>query len=86
MNENLKIIKVKLDNEFITLNISDGRIVSTPLEIYPRLLHATQLQKDNFVISAAGRGIHWEDLDEDLSMEGIINGIPSIEYKKDLIA
>lgn len=66
----------------MVLHFSDGRKVSTPLEWYPRLLNGTAKQRAHWEIIGAGRGIHWPDLDEDLSIEGILHGIPSIEYHK----
>lgn len=81
MVNNVKIIKVEIDSMYITIHLSDKRIVSTPIYLYPRLQNATESQRNKFKLSGAGRGIHWEEIDEDLSMEGIINAIPSNEYK-----
>ena len=53
--------------------------VSTPLAWYPRLLHATLEQRNNFVISGAGFGIHWPDVDEDLSVHGMLAGVAGAE-------
>ncbi|MFH8039018.1 MAG: DUF2442 domain-containing protein [Candidatus Aenigmatarchaeota archaeon] len=55
----------------------DGREVRVPLEFYPRLKNATKRQRANYKIIGEGTGIHWPDLDEDLSIEGILAGIPS---------
>ena len=81
MENDVKIIKVDIDNIYITIHLSDKRIISTPIYLYPRLQNASEAQRNNYKISGAGRGIHWEEMDEDLSMEGIINAIPSPEYK-----
>src|SRR3989442_5076312 len=54
-----KIKAVRIDEDTLTVDLADGRTVSTPLAWYPRLLHATPEQRDNFVISPGGFGIHW---------------------------
>ncbi len=69
-----KIKAVRIDEDTLTVDLADGRTVSTPLAWYPRLLHATPEQRDNFVISAGGFGIHWPDVDEDLSVHGMLAG------------
>jgi len=66
----------------MTLVFADGRKVSTPLEWYPRLLAGSPKQRANWEMIGADRGIHWPELDEDLSIEGILHGIPSAEYRK----
>ena len=55
----------------------DGRRIAVPLEWYPRLAHATAAQRTNWELCAAGYGIHWPDLDEDLSTEGLLRGAPA---------
>lgn len=52
----------------------DGRTITVPLEWYPRLQRATAVQRANWKVSAAGYGIHWPDIDEDLSTEGMLRG------------
>ena len=69
-----KIKAVRIDEDSLTVDLADGRTVSTPLAWYPRLLHATFEQRNNFVMSAAGFGIHWPDIDEDLSVHGMLAG------------
>ncbi|HUP63569.1 MAG TPA: DUF2442 domain-containing protein [Thermoanaerobaculia bacterium] len=69
-----KIKSVRIDEDTLTVDLADGRTVSTPLAWYPRLLHATSEQRNNFVISGAGFGIHWPELDEDLSVHGMLAG------------
>ena len=63
---------------------SDGRTISVPLAWYPRLLHATPAERDNRELIGAGQGIRWPDLDEDLSVEGLIAGRPSRESQRSL--
>ena len=63
----------------LRVNFSDGRTISVPLDWYPRLVHATRKEKDNWELIGEGEGIRWPDLDEDLSVEGLIAGRPSGE-------
>ncbi|HVR41425.1 MAG TPA: DUF2442 domain-containing protein [Thermoanaerobaculia bacterium] len=72
-----KIKAVRIDEDALTVDLADGRTVSTPLAWYPRLLHATPDQRNNFVISGGGFGIHWPDVDEDLSVQGMLAGVPA---------
>ena len=65
---------VWFDRDNIWLRLEDGRQISAPLAFYPRLLHATKKQRENFELIGKGIGIHWKDLDEDLSAEGILLG------------
>lgn len=69
-----KIKAVRIDDDSLTVDLADGRTVSTPLVWYPRLLDATDTQRSHFVISGAGFGIHWPDIDEDLSVHGMLAG------------
>ena len=73
---------ITFSEDAIILHFSDGRKVSTPLAFYPRLLRATPRQRAKWEIIGANRGIHWPLADEDLTIEGIIHGIPSVEYRK----
>ena len=65
-----------LDAELV-LRLSDGRTVSAPLAWFPRLLHGTAEQRNNWRLIGKGVGIHWPDLDEDLSTEGLLRGAPA---------
>ena len=70
---------VQVTYDTITAELSDGRTISVPLAWYPRLVHATQEERDNWELIGTGEGIHWPDLDEDLSIEGFLAGWPSRE-------
>lgn len=70
----VRAVKVWFDDDNIWLGLEDGRQVSAPLAFYPRLLNATKEQRENYEFIGPGIGIHWEDLDEDLSVEGIVLG------------
>jgi len=69
-----RAVRVWFDEDNIWLGLEDGRQVSAPLAFYPRLLNATKEQRENYEFIGPGIGIHWEDLDEDLSVEGIVLG------------
>jgi hypothetical protein len=72
-----RIQTVRFTDDTLVVDLVDGRTVSVPLAWYPRLLHASKSERSNWRISAGGYGIHWPDLDEDLSAEGILYGAPS---------
>ena len=61
------------------VELADGRTISAPLAWYPRLLHGSIAERANLQLIGDGEGIHWPDLDEDLSVEGILAGRPSRE-------
>jgi hypothetical protein len=68
--------------DVLTVDLSDGRAVSVPLTWFPRLLHATLEERNNWRLIGDGEGIHWQDLDEDISVENLILGKPSGESQK----
>ena len=72
-----RVKDVHVDDYTLTVNLIDGRTITVPLVWYPRLLHATSEQRANWQVSGAGYGIHWPDLDEDLSTEGLLRGAPA---------
>ena len=72
-----RIVRVDVSEDMLTVALADGRIVSVPLAWYPRLLHATHEQRTRWQLSGAGYGIHWPDVDEDLSVRGILLGMPA---------
>ncbi|HCA42736.1 MAG TPA: DUF2442 domain-containing protein [Bacteroidetes bacterium] len=60
------------DNYNLIVELNDGRTISVPLEWFPRLLNASKKQRNNWRLIGKGIGIHWEDLDEDISVESIL--------------
>ena len=70
---------VMITEDTLNVDLSDGRTISVPLTWFPRLVHATQEQRDNWRLIGRGHGIHWNDIDEDISVEGLIAGRPSGE-------
>jgi hypothetical protein len=77
---------VKITDDTLSVELSDGRTISVPLEWFPRLVNATPKERNNWNLIGKGHGIHWEDIDEDISIEGLIAGKPSgesqISFKK----
>ena len=63
---------VRFEAESMHVQLSDGREIATPLEWFPTLRNATSEQRNNWRLIGKGVGIHWEDLDEDLSVEGLL--------------
>ncbi|NQU29064.1 MAG: DUF2442 domain-containing protein [Anaerolineae bacterium] len=78
----IKYIENKEDKLVVTLQ--DGRTVTAPLAWYPRLVHSTKEERNNWRLIGGGEGIHWESLDEDISVEHLLAGIPSNESQKSL--
>jgi hypothetical protein len=72
-----RIADVHVDNDRIQVDLVDGRTITAPLRWYPRLFAASQAQRDNWQIAGGGFGIHWPDIDEDLSVEGLLLGAPA---------
>ena len=70
---------LKVTEETLTAQLTDGRVISVPLAWYPRLVHATQEERNNWEIFGEGMFFHWPDLDEDLSIEGMLGGWASRE-------
>ena len=73
------LFRSRLGGDTLSLELTDGRSVSVPLDWYPRLLHATPEERGNWRLLGQGLGIHWPDLDEDISVEGVLLGKPSGE-------
>jgi hypothetical protein len=73
---------VKVTNDSLIIDLTDGRTISVPLEWFPRLLHATPEERRNWRCIGRGRGVHWEEIDEDISVEGLVFGRPSGESQR----
>lgn len=72
-------VDIAVTDDTLIVELSDARTIYVPLEWYPRLVHGTSEERNNWRIIGRGHGIHWQDLDEDISVEGIISGSPSEE-------
>lgn len=70
---------VTITNDTLTVELSDGRSLSVPLDWFPRLVHATQAERKSWRLIGRGRGIHWDLLDEDIGVDGLLAGKPSGE-------
>ena len=72
-----RVKDVCFTQDAISVDLMDGRTITVPLAWYPRLLHATAPQRANWQVCGGGFGIHWPDIDEDLSTEGLLRGAPA---------
>src|SRR5574337_2045445 len=70
---------VTITEDTLSVDLSDGRTIAVPLAWFPRLLHATKEERNNWRLIGKGHGIHWEAIDEDISVEGLLAGRPSGE-------
>jgi hypothetical protein len=70
---------VKFSDDAVTVSLDDGRALTVPLAWYPRLLHGTTSEREKYQLIGDGEGIHWPDLDEDISVEGLLAGKRSAE-------
>ena len=77
-------IEVQTTKDELLVDLSDGRRISVPLVWFPRLLHATPEQRSRIELIGDGEGIHWPDVDEDISVRGLLLGLPSVEYQRGL--
>ena len=72
-----RVVAVSIDVDAITAHLADGRVVSVPLAWSWRLSDATPAQRSHFEILGSGQGIRWPEIDEDISVEGMLSGIPA---------
>jgi len=77
-------MSVRITDDHLTVELKDGRVISTPLIWYPRLHKATAAERGVWEWHGDGVGITWPQLDEDLSIQGMLEGNPSIEYERHL--
>lgn len=76
-NAGERVARVRCTANALVVDLMDGRTISVPLAWYPRLLAATPKQRSNWKLAGGGFGIHWPDVDEDLSTEGLLRGAPA---------
>jgi Protein of unknown function (DUF2442) len=69
-----RAVNVTCDDDDLSVELADGRIIIVPLAWFPRLLHATPEQRGSWELLGDGQGIHWPEIDEDLSVEGLLRG------------
>lgn len=77
-------VAVSVTDDALVVDLVDGRTVSVPLAWYPRLAHGTPEERADFRLIGRGEGIHWPQLDEDISVEGLVAGRPSGESQQSL--
>ena len=82
VNTDARVKEVSVTNDLITFHLIDGRVISVPLAWSWRLSDATPEQRNNYEIIGDGHGVHWPDVDEDLSVEGMFHGMPARRPKK----
>lgn len=75
---------VTITDDTLCVDLSDGRSIAAPLAWYPRLMNASKPERDNWRLIGRGEGIHWENVDEDISVEGLLAGRPSGESQASL--
>lgn len=73
---------VRFADDLLIVELRDGRTIGTPLVWYPRLRDATDAQRGNWRLNGSGYGIHWPDVDEDLSVEGMLDGRPAVGWNR----
>ncbi len=84
MNSSVKATRVHFDQDSMWVDLSDGRILAVPLAWFPRLLHASADERTQLRISS--RGLHWEALDEDISVAGLLAGLSDQTQSKKPVA
>jgi len=82
VNADARVKNVNVTDDLITFHLVDGRVISVPLVWSWRLSEATPDQRNNYEIIGDGQGVHWPDVDEDLSVTGMFNGVPARRPKK----
>jgi hypothetical protein len=78
------ITAVEITEDSLRVDLEDGRTISIPIAWYPRLDHASEGERKNFRLIGKGMGMHWPELDEDISVEHMLAGIPSGESQASL--
>jgi hypothetical protein len=76
-----RVRSVEIDDDRLTVELMNGRSISVPLAWYPRLLDATPEQRKRYEVAGGGYGLHWPDLDDDLSTEGLLRGAPAPSWR-----
>jgi hypothetical protein len=72
---------VRVTEDSLSVDLLDGRTITVPLVWFPRLLHATPEQRRSWEVAGAGFGIHWPEIDEDISVQGLLVGAPAPRVK-----
>ncbi len=78
--ERPRAVRVSVSNDELTVELDDGRTIAVPLSWYPRLEHATLEERQSWELIGNGTGIHWQGVDEDISVDALLRGKPSSEF------
>jgi Protein of unknown function (DUF2442) len=73
----VRAMGVEVTQDALVVSLTDGRKIAVPLACFPRLLHATEAQRNHWTLLGDGVGIHWDEIDEDLSVAGLLRGTPA---------
>ena len=73
---------IRFSSDMMWVDLADGRQLGVPLAYFPRLLHASPAQREKYTISGGGTGLHWEELDEDISVAGLLLGVGDRTQKR----
>lgn len=73
-----RVKDVRVSEDTLGVELLDGRTITVPLAWFPRLLHASPQERANWKIAGAGFGIHWPEIDEDISVHGLLRGAPAV--------
>jgi hypothetical protein len=77
-----EVMNLLLTDDTLSVDLSDGCSISVPVAWFPRLLHSSEQERNNWRLIGRGQEIHWENIDEDISIEGLLVGRPSGESQK----
>ena len=77
LKSDARVVGIRVTDESITADLADGRTISVPLTWSWRLSEATPEQRANWRIVGSGEGVHWPDVDEDISVRGMLDGVPA---------
>lgn len=80
INTDERVASVEFSEGYLVVGLKDGRRISVPVAWYPRLANAPDAARTNWEVCGGGYGIHWPDLDEDLSTEGLLRGAPAPKH------
>jgi hypothetical protein len=82
--QHVRVTTLTVSDDVLSVELSDGRTISAPLSWYPRLCYGTAEERGDWRLIGGGRGMHWPQLDEDISVENLVFGKPSTESQRSL--
>ena len=81
LKNNPRAMAVECSDDELRVSLTDGRWLSVPIVWFPRLAHASASERANYELLGDGEGIHWPGVDEDISVAGLLAGLPSVEFR-----